>query len=115
MMKRAPNQPTTSLCLYAGIYALTWTVQDRGTLLPQHAHEHPHISMIVAGKVHAWRGDDYLGVYTAPAMIRIAAHTLHRFETITNNVVIACIHNADHLEADEPAVAEEHHIAFEED
>ena len=43
------------------------------------------------------------------------ARTLHRFETITNNVVIACIHNADHLEADEPAVAEEHHIAFEED
>jgi hypothetical protein len=28
--------------------------------------------------------------------------------------VLACIHNADHLEADEPAVAEEHHLDFEE-
>jgi hypothetical protein len=36
--------------------------------------------------------------------------------TLTPGVVLACIHNADHLEADdEPAVAAEHHLSFEED
>ena len=32
------------------------------------------------------------------------------FLTLTPGVVLACIHNADHLEADEPAVAAEHHL-----
>ena len=110
-MKRAEHQPEqVEVAIYAGIFVKTWTVRDRGTVLPQHAHEFPHISLVVAGKVHAWRGDDYLGVYTAPAMIKIAARTLHRFETITNNVVIACIHNADHIENDEPVIAAEHVI-----
>ena len=35
---RAPNQPTTALTLFGGIYALSHTVRDVGTILPQHAH-----------------------------------------------------------------------------
>ena len=114
-MKRAPNQPTTSLCLYAGIFAKTWTVKERGTLLPQHSHRYPHISYVVSGVIRAWCGDVELGDFVAPCAIKIAAHERHSFLTMTDNVTIVCLHNADHLEADEPAVAEEHHIAFEED
>ena len=40
-------------------------------------------------------------------MIKIPAHIFHSFLTITDDVVIACIHNADHIEDDEPAVAEQ--------
>lgn len=113
-MQRAEHQPEqVELTLYAGIFCKLWMVRDRGTVLPQHAHEYPHISLIVAGKVHGWCGDDYLGVFEAPATIKIAERTLHRFETITNNVVIACIHNADHIEGDEPAVAQRAHLDLE--
>ncbi len=113
-MKRAEYQPeTVSLSIFGGVYCKLWMVRDRGTVLPQHAHEFPHISLIVAGKVHGWRGDDYLGVFEAPATIKIAAHILHRFETITNNVVIACIHNADHIEGYEPAIAQLAHLDLE--
>lgn len=114
-MKRAEHQPEeVELVLYAGIFCKLWMVRDRGTVLPQHSHEHPHISMLTSGKVHAWCGDDYLGVFEAPAMIKIPAHTFHRFETITNNVVIACIHNADHLDGDEPAVSQHADLQLEE-
>lgn len=113
-MKRAEHQPTTELLVYAGIFCKVWTVADRGTVLPQHAHRWGHISLLVAGKVHAWQGDDYLGVFTAPAMIKIPPDTPHRFETITNNVAIACLHNADHLDADgQPLVEREHAIDME--
>jgi hypothetical protein len=113
-MKRAENQPTSELVLYAGLFCKLWSVADRGTVLPQHSHEFPHLSLIVQGKVHVWRGDDHLGVFAAPAAIRIPAHTFHKFETITNNVVIACIHNADHAEADgEPPIAEHHNLVLE--
>jgi hypothetical protein len=114
-MKRAEHQPTTDLTLYAGIYAKVWTIADRGTVLPQHAHEWDHISLIASGKVHIWQRDDYLGVYTAPAMVKIPARAFHRFETITDNVVIVCIHNADHIDADgEPAVYAPAHLELEE-
>jgi hypothetical protein len=40
---------------------------------------------------------------------------MHSFLTLTPGVVLACIHNADHLvEADEPAIAEEHNLELEE-
>ena len=105
-MKRAPNQPERSLCLYAGIYALTWTVRDRGTLLPMHSHSFAHISYIVSGVVRVWRDDEQLGDFIGPCAIKIPALAMHRFQTLSDNVTILCLHNADHLEGDEPAVAE---------
>jgi quercetin dioxygenase-like cupin family protein len=105
-MKRAEHQPTSSLCLYAGIFAKTWTVPDSGTLLPQHSHEHQHISYIVSGAVRVWCGEQELGDYAAPAAIKIEARELHQFLTLTDAVTILCIHNADHIEGDEPAVVE---------
>jgi hypothetical protein len=61
----------------------------------------------------AWSDDELLGSYKAPATIRIAPHVKHRFLTLEPETTLACIHNADHLEADEPAVAEEHHLELE--
>jgi quercetin dioxygenase-like cupin family protein len=112
-MRVAANQPTSSLCLYAGVFAKTWTVLDRGTLLPQHSHEFSHISYIVSGVVRVWCGDDQLGDFAAPCAIKIRAHEKHSFLTMTDNVTILCIHNADHLEADEPALAELHTLDLE--
>ena len=113
-MKRAEHQPERSLCLYAGIYALTWTVQDSGTLLPQHQHEFPHISYCISGVVRVWCGDEQLGDFAAPCAIKIAAQQPHSFLTMTDNVTILCLHNADHLdEADEPAVAAHHDLELE--
>jgi quercetin dioxygenase-like cupin family protein len=110
-MKRAEHQPEGSLCLYAGVFAKTWTVRDRGTLLPQHSHVWPHISYIVSGVVRVWRDDELLGDYAGPCAVKIPAHALHKFLTLTDDVTILCIHNADHAEADgEPAIAAEHQL-----
>lgn len=107
-MKRAEHQPEQiDICLYAGVFIKTWSVRDAGTLLPQHAHSTGHVTAITAGSVRAWRGDEMLGDFHAPAMIRIPANTLHQFLTLTDNVALACIHNADHIvEGEEPAVSE---------
>ena len=110
-MKRAENQPTSELVLYAGIYCKLWSVPDRFTLLPQHAHAHSHISMVVQGAVHVWKNDELLGEFIAPAMIRIEAYALHKFMTLTDNTTIACLHNADHADQEgEPVIAAEHQL-----
>ena len=117
-MKRAPNQPETiSVSIYAGIYMKVYRVPDANTLLPQHAHAFPHLTALLQGRVRLWREGDEDGPieYCAPATIRIPAHVMHSFLTLTPGVVLSCIHNADHLEAnDQPAVATRHDLEFEE-
>lgn len=118
-MKRAEHQPEqTELVLYAGVFVKTWSVRDAGTLLPQHAHEFPHLTLVMRGTVRAWRGPEEaveeLGDFCAPAVIKIPANTLHHFLTMTPDCALACIHNADHLDGDEPAVAERAHLELEE-
>jgi quercetin dioxygenase-like cupin family protein len=110
-MKRAKHQPTTALCLYAGLYCKTWTVADAGTLLPQHAHEHDHITLVVRGAVRVWRGERMDGDYQAPQMVKIPARQFHKFLTLCDDVVLACIHAVG---ADgEPAIHEDHVIEME--
>lgn len=113
-MKRAEHQPYSELTLFAGIYLKTWTVQDRGTLLPQHAHTWDHISLIVSGVVRIWADEELLGDFSGPHAVKIAAGVKHSFLTLSDMVRIACIHNADHAEADgEPPIAETHNLVLE--
>ncbi len=113
-MKRAPNQPFSELCLFGGVYIRTWVVADRGTLLPQHAHQFDHVSYIVSGVVRAWRGGELMGDFAGPNALKIEAGVLHQFLTLTDRCVIACVHNADRAEADdEPAIAEHAQLELE--
>lgn len=113
-MKRAESQPEqVELALYAGVFVKLWSVRDAGTLLPQHAHDFSHLTLIMRGVVRVWRGDEMLGDYRAPAVVRIPADTLHNFLTLTPDVALACIHNADHINGDEPAVSQEARLELE--
>jgi hypothetical protein len=110
-MRRAEHQPEGSLTLYAGIFCKTWHVADVGTLLPQHAHEHAHLTLLIRGSVRIWRGDDLDGDYYAPATLKIPAQQMHSFLTLTDNCILACIHAVG--EDGEPAVAAVHHLELE--
>jgi quercetin dioxygenase-like cupin family protein len=114
-MKRAAHQPETiGVTLFGSIYVKTWTVPDRGTLVPQHSHEWDHVSYIVSGVVRVWRDDDELGDFIGPCSVNIPALTPHRFLTLSDGVVLLCIHNADHADPDgEPPIAAENALELE--
>jgi quercetin dioxygenase-like cupin family protein len=99
-MKRAEHQPTSELTLFAGIYLKTYTVPDAQTLIPQHSHTHPHISLILSGAVRVWCDDRMLGQFIGPATIKIEAKRRHSFLTLTEGVVFACIHATDAVDDD---------------
>lgn len=109
-MKRAERQPYGELTLYAGIYLKTWAVPDRGTLLPQHAHAWDHISYVVSGAVRVWRGGELIGDFVGPAAIKIPAREKHQFLTMSDRVLIACIHASDSAEIE---IAEENNLVLE--
>lgn len=111
-MRRAPNQPEEALsALYGGVFVKAYRAPDAGTLMPQHAHTYPHLSIVARGGVRVWAGDLDLGTFNAPAAVRIAARTKHRFLTLEDDTLVLCVHNADHGEAAD--VHEEHQLALE--
>jgi hypothetical protein len=112
-MKRAENQPTKEITLYGGVFALKMTVKDAGTMCPQHSHKYDHLSAIMAGAVQVEAEDEPVGVYRAPAFVKIPAMKKHTFITLEPDTVIACLHavalgEADFHESD--LIHEEHHL-----
>jgi hypothetical protein len=113
-MKRAEHQPITiGLKVYAGIWCKVYQVPDAGTVLPQHSHSWPHLTMLVSGAIYVERDGWPAGRYDAPALIEIPAQEKHSFTTLAPDVCLACIHNADHLEAGEPAIHATHDLELE--
>jgi hypothetical protein len=114
-MKRAVNQPVTvSTTIYGGIYYRVWSVVDAGTILPQHAHSHAHLTALLNGSMRVWCDERLVGDFSAPATIKIPARMMHEFHTLTPGCVLACIHNADHADPDgEPPIAAENSLEME--
>lgn len=111
MMRRLPNQPTSELTLFAGIFLKTYHIDDAGTAIPQHAHRWPHLTLVIAGAIRVWRGDELIGDFVAPAAIKIPALAKHAFLTLTRDVAFACIHAVG--EAEDVDVAAEHTFEME--
>lgn len=87
------------------------SIKQKDAVVPQHAHVWDHTSAIAAGAVWAWRGGVFLGRFDAPALIFIEKGAKHTFQTLTENTVIWCIHNA--LRPDVAAVLDEHELEFD--
>ena len=91
-----------------GIFIKQMHIPKAGTIVPQHAHEYDHLSMLAAGAVRVWAGGLSEKEYVAPIGIPIAAGVKHRFLSLVDNTVIYCIHNISRT--GEVDIAEEHQI-----
>ncbi len=104
----AGRQPIVHEFSADGIWTAHITVADAGTVLPQHSHSFDHLTLLAAGSVRVSRADTDPIEYSAPAGILIPAGVKHLFETLTPDVVLACIHNT--ARTGRVQVADEHQI-----
>jgi hypothetical protein len=74
-----------------GQYFNMMKLSDRGMLVPQHSHTEPHTTLLVAGSLRAWRGDELLGDFTAPAAIYVEAKAKHTFVSLEPNTLAYCV------------------------
>lgn len=86
------TEPTSDLVIYAGCFVKLWHIPRAETVLDQHVHAHPHLSLIVAGRVRVFCAGASLGEFVAPALVKVEANRLHHFVALTDDVCIACIH-----------------------
>ena len=92
------------------IWIRFYTIPKTGYFVPQHAHKHDHITLLCSGAVNAFKDDVFIGEFVAPKSLVIEAGTKHRFETLTPNVLLACVHNMRGREGSSPEVTELHEI-----
>ncbi len=104
------QQPIAKLRMTAdGIEIWRTRFSVAGMVVPQHAHEFDHLSMVSAGAVRVWADGKDKGIYRAPEGIMIRAHVKHRFDILEDGTIVDCIHNVSRT--GEIQIAERHEIA----
>ncbi len=79
-----------------------------GTVVPQHAHEYDHVTLLLVGALDMWIDGVPHGVQRAPKAIAIKAGAKHLFRALHDGSLAACVHN---LRGDGyPAVRARHDI-----
>jgi len=105
---RAEQQPETTEFVADGVWINQVVIKGIGIALPQHAHQHDHMTCVTKGSVRVERDDMAPQEFTAPAVVMIPALVKHLFVTLSEEVIVLCIHRIDRTGSVE--VAEEHHI-----
>jgi len=93
-----------------GVWIKQYVFPLAGMIAPQHAHAWSHTTMLAKGAIYVWRDGVLDRRYDAPCAIYIPAGVKHTFQTIKNDTMVFCIHNALHPEV--AAVLEKHELEF---
>jgi len=84
------------------IWVRAYSVKKARTVISQHVHVHDHITLVSSGSVRVWQDDTEPREFHAPAMITIPAGTRHKFQALTDDVVLCCLHNLRGTGLDSP-------------
>ena len=90
------------------IWVRAYSLEKAGQVVPQHAHEHDHITLLCRGSVQGWKDGEDLGVFTAPSLVVIPAGSRHAFLALTDDVVLSCLHNLRGTELESPRINQEY-------
>lgn len=88
-----------------GVWLKQIVMPKKDTILPQHVHAWPHLTMVATGAVIVWVDGKILGRFDAPAGIKIEAGKAHAFQALGDNTTLWCIHGL-HSEAAQQMVRE---------
>lgn len=106
----AADQPRLTAFEADGLWVAQIVIDKAGTLVPQHVHASDHLTMLAAGGVRVKQHGEVTGEHSAPDGIFIAAGVPHLFETMTDGVILYCVHNTSRT-GGQVVVTAEHQIA----
>jgi quercetin dioxygenase-like cupin family protein len=88
------------------IWVRAYAMEKSESIAEQHVHVHDHMTLVSRGTVEAWQDGALLGVYVAPAIIKISAGKQHAFKALTDDVVFICLHNLRGTGLESPEIME---------
>lgn len=83
----------------AGLYFRSVLLEQAGTVIPQHEHDHDHATLVCSGKARVWVDGAYFGDYEAGRAIEIRAHCAHVFQALESNTRLCCVHDIESAES----------------
>jgi mannose-6-phosphate isomerase-like protein (cupin superfamily) len=99
--------------LVDGMFLKQMIIPLAGTYVPQHSHEHDHVSGIMKGRVQVWADDERgervdLGEHGAGSLLTIKAWTKHTMLALEDETIVWCLHNISRT--GEVDIHDEHHL-----
>jgi hypothetical protein len=108
-LELAPEQPlSTEIHMADGVFVKTMAIPQAGTIVPQHAHVFPHVSVLVKGALRIFQDGVDAGEFTAPFGILIPARVKHLFVSLVDDTTVLCVHDIGTAESVE--IAAENHF-----
>ena len=79
-VRRAAEQPRSyDLNMEHGVWIKVIPLAAKGSVVPQHSHNFPHVTNLVRGSIGVWKDGVFDGNRHAPCGILITARVKHTF------------------------------------
>lgn len=87
--------PITRIVEAGGLYFRSVLIQDAGTIIPQHTHDHDHVTLVGSGRVRGWQDGECLGDRGPGDIFEIPAGKGHVFQSLEPNTLLTCVHDVE--------------------
>lgn len=76
-----------------GLYFRAICLENAGDAVPQHAHDHDHVTLIASGKARLWIEGVWVEDIHSFKVIEIEAGRKHVFQALEPMTRLVCVHN----------------------
>lgn len=87
------DQPVEYVDDVGGLYFRAICLENVGDVVPQHAHDHAHVTLIASGKARLWIEGAWVADIPAFKAIEIEANRKHIFQALEPKTRLACVHD----------------------
>ncbi len=89
------------------IWVRAYTIDNKNSVAVQHMHEHDHITLVARGEVSYWEDGAEVSRHVTTALLTVQAGKKHAFVSLTDDVVLCCLHNLRGTGLESPKVLNE--------
>lgn len=87
--------PLEQIVEAGGFYLRSYLLKESGTIIPQHVHDHDHVTLVGSGRVRGWQDGICIGERGPGEVFEIPAGTAHVFQSLEPYTLLCCVHNID--------------------
>ncbi len=84
------KQPIQRIQIKGGIYFRSVRL-EKGTLIPQHTHDHDHATYVGSGRVVLYVDGRFEGEFSQGDAIEIKGGKRHEFQALEDDTLLACV------------------------
>lgn len=87
------EQPVEKIDEASGLYFRSVLLEDANTIIPTHAHDHDHATVVGSGRARGWKGTYWIGDKGPGEAFEIKAREEHTFMSLEPMTRLICTHD----------------------